>query len=153
MAHLGGPVLAIDLPRGWHGAVTTRDDGCGLAVLHAATVPLPVDRGDAGGGVVERLGWADVFVGLLEHEPSSAGTGLFAAAGVPVPISPDAFVRRALQGMRPIQSGVQRFFTAGGRAFGLFVVVGDHDTRARLLRPVNRTLATLVVEPRVGGHP
>ena len=153
MAHLGGSGVAIELPRGWHGAVTTRDDACGLAVLHAATVPLPADRGDAGGGVVERLGWADVFLGLLEHEPSSAGAGLFAAALVPVPLSADTLVRRALQGMRPIQSGVQRFFTAGGRAFGLFVVVGDHDARARLLRPVNRALATLAVEPRVGGLP
>jgi hypothetical protein len=150
MAHLCGPGLTIELPRGWHGAVTARDEECGLAVLHAATMPLPADRGDAGGGVVERLGWADVFLGLLEHEPSSAGAGLFAATGVPVPLSPDAFVRRALQGMRPLQSGVQRFFTAGGRSFGLFVVVGDHAARARLLRPVNRALATLVVEPRVG---
>lgn len=152
MGHLGGPGLAIELPRGWHGAATTRDSECGLAVLHAATVPLPAERGDAGGGVVERLGWADVFVALLEHEPSSAGVGLFAATGVPAPLPADAFVRRALQGMRPLQSGAQRFFTAGGRAFGLFVVVGDHDARARLLRPVNRALATLAVEPRRAGR-
>ena len=153
MAHLCGAGLALDLPRGWHAAVTDRGGGCGLVVLHAATVPLPAERGDAGGGVVERLGWADVFVGILEHEPSGAGAGLFAADGLRLPLPPAGLVRGLLQGMRPIQSGMQRFFTVHGRAFGLFVVVGDHASGARLLQPVNRALATLVVEPRVGGHP
>lgn len=152
MAHLRGAGLALDLPRGWHGAITDRGGDSGLPVVHAATVPLPVGRGDAGGGVVDRLGWADAFVGLLEHEPSSAGGGLFAEQGLALPLSPDWLVRSLLQGMRPIQSGMQRFFTLQARAFGVFVVVGDHAAGARLLGPVNRALATLVVEPRVA-HP
>jgi hypothetical protein len=152
MSHLCGHGLAIDLPRGWNGAITQRDATCGLSVLHAATVPLPVERADAGGGVIERLSGGDVFVGVLEHEASSAGTGLFAAHGLPLPLSPAWFVPGALQGMRPRQSGAQRFFTLQGRAFGLFVVVGDHSRRARLLRAVNRAVATLQAEPRVGGR-
>lgn len=152
MSHLCGSGIALDVPRGWHAAITSRGPDCGLAVVHLSTLPLPPDRGDAGGGVVERLGWGDVLVGILEHEPSSAGTGLFAADGVPLPVSPAWFVRGLLQGMRPIQSGAQRCFTLGGRAFGLFVVVGDHLSCARLVRPVNRILGTLHVEPRVAGQ-
>lgn len=51
--------------------------------------------------------------------------------------------------MRPIQSGVQRFFTQAGRAFSLFVVVGEHAARSRLLDQANAVLATLRVEPAI----
>ncbi|HET7488667.1 MAG TPA: hypothetical protein VFJ85_12115 [Acidimicrobiales bacterium] len=144
MGRLSGHGLAVDLPRGWDGAVTRRPGG--LPVLHAGSMPLPAERGDAGGGVVERLGWGDVFVALLEHERLPAGAPLF-AAGPPATLSPDRFVPGALQGMRPVQSGAQWFFTAAGRSFSLFVVVGEHARRQRLLPPAERVVASLAVEP------
>lgn len=146
MGHLCGHGLNISLPGGWNGHITRREGECALPVLHTATVPLPLERADSGGVVVERLGWNDLFVSLIEHEASAAPTALFSSRGVPVPVSPAWFTRNALQGMRPMQSGAQRFFTEKGRAFCLFVVVGEHARRARLLREVNKMLATLVIE-------
>lgn len=150
MSRLSGHGLTLDLPRGWDGAISVRRDDRALPVLHASSMPLPAERADSGGGAVERLGWGDVFVGLLEHEPSCAGTALFASEGVPLPLSPDWFSSGALQGMRPVQSGAQRFFSLGGRAFCLFVAVGEHARRQRLVVGVERVLATLVVSPAGG---
>lgn len=147
MARLSGHGLALELPRGWDGAIARRAGAGALPVLHASSMPLPAERADSGGGVVERLGWGEVFLGVLEHEPSSAGTALFAADGIPSPLSPDWFTPRALQGMRPVQSGVQRFFSVHGRAFCLFVAVGEHARRHRLVPAVDNVLATLTVDP------
>ena len=147
MPVLEGHGLRIELPRGWDGAITRRPDAGGRPVLHASSMPLPPERADAGGGVVERLGWTDVFVAVLEHDPACAGTPLFATDGVPRPLSPAWFSPRTLQGMRPIQSGAQRFFTAGGRAFCLFVAIGEHARRHRLVPLADQALATLTVSP------
>lgn len=147
MAHLSGHGLAVELPRGWDGSITRRSDALALPVLHASSMPLPPDRGDSGGRVVEKLGWGEVFLCLLEHEPACAGTALFASAGLPLPLSTDWFSPRVLQGMRPAQSGVQRFFSLQGRAFCLFVVVGEHARRHRLVPAAERVLSSLVVGP------
>lgn len=147
MPRLHGHGLALDLPRGWDGAITKRADAGALPVLHASSMPLPAGRGDAGGGVVQHLGWGDVFVGLLEHEPAGAGTTLFASEGLSLPLPPDWFMPGALQGMRPVQSGAQLFFSLQGRAFCLFAVVGEHARRHRLVPRIDAVLATLAVEP------
>ena len=147
MPLLSGHGLALELPRGWDGAIRRSGEDA-LPVLHVCSMPLPDDRADAGGGVVEGLGWDDVFVSLREHERASAGTALFEAEGLPLPLSPAWFVPRALQGMRPVQAGAQRFFTLAGRAFSLFVVVGDHGRRHALGPAAGRGLATLAVQPK-----
>lgn len=147
MPRLSGHGIAVELPRGWDGAITRRSDAGALPVLHASSMPLPADRADAGGGVVQHLGWSEVFVGLIEHDPSQAGTALFAGDGPALPLSPAWFAPGALQGMKPIQSGAQQFFSRNGRAFCLFVVVGEHARRHRLVPAVDRVLATLDVEP------
>lgn len=146
MPLLSGHGLAVELPRGWDGAI--RRSGAGaFPVLHACSMPLPEDRADAGGGVVEGLGWDDVFVCLREQEPASAGTALFGAEGLPLPLSPAWFGPRVLQGMRPVQAGAQRCFSVAGRAFSLLVVVGDHHRRHALVPAADRVLATLAVQP------
>ncbi len=147
MARLSGHGLTLDLPRGWDGAISRRTDVRALPVLHASSVPLPIERGDSGGVVVEKLGWGEVFVCLLEHDPSCAGTALFATEGLPLPLSPESFSPRVLQGMRPVQSGFQRFFSVNARAFCLFVVVGEHARRHRLVPAAERVLSSLVVAP------
>lgn len=146
MPRLSGHGLTVDLPRGWDGAIARRTDASALPVLHVSSMALPPERSDSGGGVVERLGWGDVFLCLLEHEPSCIGSALFARDGVPTPLSPDSFTSRAMQGMRPVQSGAQWFFSLHGRAFCLFVAVGEHARRHRLVPAAGRVIDTLVVD-------
>ena len=144
--------ITLDLPRGWDGAITRRAGAGALPVVHASSMPLPPGRADAGGGVVQHLGWGEVFLGLLEHDPSCTGTPLFAADGPSLPLSPEGFAPGALQGMKPVQSGAQQFFCRSGRAFCLCVVVGEHARRHRLVPAVDRVLATLAVEPAEMAH-
>lgn len=166
--------IEVDLPPGWEGAIGRRPDGRAdpadaavaeitgtspvgaegspdeviLPTAHVATVPLPPDRGDFGSGVVERLGPDDAFIGLLEYGPECAGTPAFAGRGVPRRARVADFNRRALQRVIDGQAGWQHFFTDGGRAFCLFVVLGrDHDIQS-LVERVNQVLAGLIIEPR-----
>jgi hypothetical protein len=87
----------------------------------------------------------DIFVTLLEHHPESVGTALFAAPRPPLPLTVDRFSPASLQRMLPGQAGTQAFFTAGGRAFCLYVVLGSHFLRARLVPRANGVLSTLTV--------
>src|ERR1700731_4402890 len=79
--------LAVTPPSGWEATIFRRPSAPGeltLPVLHAATVPLPPGRGDYGGGLVESLSTADVFVGLVEFGAEAAGTPLFGgSSGIP----------------------------------------------------------------------
>ena len=67
----------------------------------------------------------DVFVVLFEYGPESLGTPLFAAQGVPARRRADMFGSKRLQRPLPGQLGCQRFFTANGRPFCLYVVAGS----------------------------
>ena len=143
--------LRIDLPTGWEGEVYRTEAvpqavGTNHAVLHAATFQLPAERGDYGGGAVEMMRSDDIFVSIFEFDPASAGKVLFAAAR-PDRLHPDDFSTSTLQRLIPGQSGVQRFFSDGGRAFCLYVVLGSHASRRALVEEVNQVLATLEVDP------
>jgi hypothetical protein len=113
--------------------------------LHAATVPLPEERGDFGSNVTPTLGPDDVFVSLFEYDPTSAGTALFATRGRPR-LTPADFRGNQLQRTIPGQSGVQHFYTENGRAFCLYVVLGSHARRATLVRKANAVIETLTVD-------
>ena len=160
-ARLEAHGLRVDLPRRWEGRIYLRDtptadaespaggkssaggDGQHPAargwkgevpnpVLHVANFALPPGRGDFGTGAVERLRPGHVFMSLFEYDRAEAGQPLFAAVGVPRPaaheFSPNALQRR-LRG----HGGWQRFFTEHGRAFSLYVVLGDlRDARHRV---------------------
>jgi hypothetical protein len=115
-------------------------------VVHVANVPLPVDRGDFGGGVVEQLGFRNAFVALLEYDASGAGRGLFARRGIPRRLRAADFEPNALQRPLPGQAGVQRFFTEGDRCFCLYVVLGSARMAGVLVPAVNDVLATLTVD-------
>ncbi|WP_068431195.1 hypothetical protein [Piscicoccus intestinalis] len=99
-----------------------------LPVLHAATVPLPADRGDFGSGAVELLTPTDIFVALVEYGPEVADQGLFANQGLPR-LAPSHFDPDNLQRPQPAVSAAQYFFSSGGRAFCLFTVIGAHRRR------------------------
>ena len=125
--------VAVDLPPGWEARARSQppsEPGSrGNLLLHAATVPLPAQRGDFGSGVVDLLGPDDVFVSLFEYDAQDAGKALFAAQGLPVP-RPSDFSPAVLQRTQLGHSGAQFFFTAQGRPFCLHAVLGSHSRRA-----------------------
>jgi hypothetical protein len=140
--------MAVIPPSGWEVAIYRRPPGPGEqthAVLHAATVPLPAVRGDYGSGVVELLGPDDVFVALLDFGPQAAGTRLFGAVqGVPG-LTADAYRPSQLQRTIRGQAGVQRFFTAAGRGFCLYSVIGAFANRMVLTGRANAILGSVRV--------
>lgn len=155
---LEGHGIAADLPAGWEGAVTrapggtlTRQSFAGgrlLPTLHLANFPLPRRRGDYGAAVVERMTAADVFLALVEFGSGSAGTALFADGGLPRRLHARQFSRRTLHRVLPGQAGYQTFFTEGGRAFSLYVVLGAAPRAPTLLPAVNAVLRRIRVARR-----
>jgi hypothetical protein len=148
---LEGESIEVELPTGWEGRIASRNGGSAprgsaemsggtSARVHAANFALPPDVADFGGGAVELMSNRDLLVILFEYDTASAGTPLFAANGIPR-VGVDDFDPYALQQVLPGQSGVQRFFTAAGRAFCLYVVLGSHIRRFRTVPVVNDVLA------------
>jgi hypothetical protein len=166
VAELVGHGIAGALPAGWDGRITIRNDGAvdsfradsGVGafpaqpypVLHVANFGLPEERGDFGSGAVELMGERDVLIVLFEFGPEAVGTPLFAAEGMPRTLAASDFdpstLRRGIRG----QAGYQAFFHESGRAFCLYVVLGASAARARLVPLVNRVLATVRIDPRLG---
>jgi hypothetical protein len=93
------------------------------------------------------MGAGDVLVVLVEYDAESARTALFANTGVPRPSAAD-FHPRKLQRALPGQSGGQWFFHVDDRAFCLYVVLGSHTRRARLVPQVHALLDRLMIETR-----
>ena len=151
--------MAVEVPPGWDARIYRRPE-LGVAsaraggeptthaILHAANFALPAERGDFGSGAVELMRSSDVLVTLVEYHPDSAGAALFADEGLPRPLRPDDFDPSTLQRRMPGQAGAQRFFSSGGRAYALYVVLGSHRDRRRLVGLVNEVLATVDLEPR-----
>lgn len=141
--------LTVDTPGGWDVRIYRRaasEHGEEpFPVMHAANFALPTIRGDFGSGAVDRMGHDDVLVVLLEFDAASAQTALFANGGIPRP-RPHDFHRAQLQRVLPGQSGAQWFFNTGPRAFCLYVVLGSHHRRARLIPPVNDLLDRLTID-------
>jgi hypothetical protein len=141
---------SADLPPRWEGRIYRRGghdaDATEHPVLHAASFALPNDRGDYGSGAVDRMRADDVFVALVEFDAEAAGTDLFARDDVPWPVSADAFSPRRLQRHIAGQSGCQFFFSHGGRAFCLYVVLGSHASRDELVGEANVMLSTVELD-------
>ena len=140
--------LSVGPPPGWEASIYRRPPSPGeqtFAVLHAATVPLPHTRGDYGGGLVETLGPDDAFVSMLDFGAAAAGSELFAARGLPG-LTPDMFRPKQLQRVLRGQAGVQRFFSAGGRAFCLYTVIGSYANRLTLCSRANQVIGSIRVE-------
>jgi hypothetical protein len=119
-----------------------------LPVTHLGNFALPVTRGDYGSGAVERMGSRDVFVALLEFSAECAGTPLFEPVRrLPRPRVHD-FDPNGLQRKLPGQAGFQRFFTLGGRAMCLYVVLGAQRSAGRLRPQLHDALDGIEVDPR-----
>ena len=148
LAHGG---ISVTLPDGWEARVRLQPavspGARGNVLLHAATVPLPAERGDFGSGVVETLGPDDVFVALFEYDPADARQPLFEARGLPA-VRPADFSPAVLQRTGRGHSGAQGFFSSAGRAFCLHVVLGSHNRRAAGAARVAALLSRTVIEGR-----
>jgi hypothetical protein len=161
MPTLAAHGIGVGLPAGWDGTIGVRDDGrpepvfgaTGAPVgevrahpiVHLANFGLPSARGDFGSGAVELMGDRDVFVVLFEHEPAAASTALFRRQGMPRRLRAEDFDPYTCRRGIPGQSAYQGFFTENGRPFCLYVVLGSHARRTRLVPIVNDVLATVSV--------
>ena len=137
----------VVVPSGWEVRIRHATEelhgGTSTPVLHAATFPLPQERGDYGSGCVEIMGPEDVFVSLLEFGDEAVHSALFAPGDLPRSIDPQAFRTNGMQRWMPGQSAYQKFFTTGDRAFCLYVVLGDHSQRVTLAKTVQTLLLSI----------
>jgi hypothetical protein len=141
----------IVAPAGWEVRIShQRDDlhgGRSTPVVHAATFPLPEERGDYGSGCVEIMGQDDVFVSLLEFGDEAVHSALFPKGTMPRSVDPQKFRTNGLQRWIAGQSAYQAFFTEGDRAFCLYIVLGDHSRRVALAERVRGLLLSIRLEP------
>ena len=160
--------ISADLPPGWEAAIRAEPaevgplrsaadsphtpphaaDGEAFAVAHFATFALPATRDDFGAQAVMQMQSGDAFVALLEYAAEEADSALFANQGLPRRLNPRAFSPRQLQRTLAGQAGFQWFFNEGGRAFCLYVVLGDAGDTHRLVRKVEQVLTALRIEVR-----
>jgi hypothetical protein len=141
MNNLAAYGVTLELPTGWDGRIAERPGG--LAVAHAATFPLPAQDGDFALGTTRKLPAGGVVVALVEYERALAGTALFAAQGPPRQLAADDFSPITLLRRVAGQSGLQRFFTSGGRPFCLYVVVGSSRPGTALAAQASAVASTL----------
>jgi hypothetical protein len=141
--------LEIDLPDGWDGRIYQRQAEAGVTTRRAmqiASFALPPNMGDYATAAVEQMQPADTLVTLIEFDPASAGTGLFRNDGLPSALGPDAFSPTTMPRAIPGRTGAQYFFSTGGRAFCLFVVLGSHTGRTAMLPLVNALVGSLKID-------
>jgi hypothetical protein len=144
--------LSLPVPAGWEARIrlaTAHEEGAALfPVVHAASVPLPADRADYGGGVVERLRADDVFVAIVEFGAEAANSNLYPEVERLPRIDASMFHPFRLQRRIAGQAGTQAFFTLKGRAFCIYVVIGSFARRVELARKASEIIAGLSIAPR-----
>src|SRR5439155_21020625 len=152
---LSGFGLSVHLPRGWEGSVFRRTPGPGEEthpVLHAASFPLPPERGDYGNGAVEVMKGRDVFIALLEDHPSSARAALYAARALPRRLDAVSFDPATLQRAIPGHAGTQVFCTESGRPICLYVVLVSWSLACLMVPLLNAVLVPLLLTPAYIHH-
>ncbi|MBD5829941.1 hypothetical protein AWH69_04730 [Janibacter melonis] len=152
--------IEISLPDDWDGRVQRRaalqlapmSDGraapgsrdVSRPVLHLSNRTLPATLADFGGDVVPGMRSDDVFLALIDYGEECADTALFAARGVPT-LAPSHFAQNRMARHVPGRSASQKFFTAGGRGFCLYAVVGSHSRRMVTVPRLSRVASTLKI--------
>jgi hypothetical protein len=144
--------IELELPPRWSGRVFRRPGG--NPTLHAGDFALALGDGEFGDASTGQMPAGAAFLALVEYVPGGGlapGRGLFESRRIPLPLDPSAFAASRLAHPRPGQSGMQHFFTAGGRPFCLYVVLaGGGPGRRRQLAAVSRVLASLRIESAGG---
>lgn len=132
--------ISLDVPRGWEARAFVHHGG--EPTIHLASFALPHSDGDFGTTATAAMPPDSLFVALTEYalSPAELGRGLFAHAP-PTRLATEDFGDRAL--IRPAagQLGLQRFFSAAGRGFCLYVVT--RSAGESRLRALNDALASL----------
>lgn len=158
--------IAVPLPAGWDGRIRWALDAATVSppalhlpgvevptggttntVTHLANFRLPERRGDYGSGAVESMRARHVFASLVEFDPEAAATPLFSTVGVPR-IRGTRFAPSAMQRVMPRMSGAQWFFSAAGRAFCLYAVLGSHAMRRALAGQLDVVMRGVTIAPR-----
>jgi hypothetical protein len=137
--------ISVEVPPGWD-ARLFRHEG-GEPTLHLASFPLPASDGEFGSRATGRMRAGSIFVALTEYRIGTgveAGRGMFAGA-LPGSLSPSGFSERTLLRPRPGQRGLQRFFSAGGRAFCLYAVLSAGEGSDELVAAADAALGSLHV--------
>lgn len=140
--------VSAAVPAGWEARAFRHPEG--EPTLHVATFALPASDGEFGTRATNTMPLHALFLSLTEYRTGrrlTPGQGLFAAAA-PGSLAPHELSDRALLRPRPGQRGVQRFFSASGRAFCLYVVVSGTARTHAHLNAASELLRTLRVEPR-----
>ena len=88
----------------------------------------------------------DVLVVLLEFDPESADEGLFRSQGLPEGLTAGDFSPTAMPRAVPGRTAAQWFFSSGGRAFCLYVVLGSHRERADVVPLADAVVRTLKID-------
>lgn len=152
--------LAVRPPPGWDARIRRHRHGAEASetastqfrahpVLHAADFALSDRRGDFGSGVVEWMAPTNGFIALVEYHPENATTALFSAnTGMPDEVGVDDFSPHQLQRTIRGQAGMQYFFSAGGRAFCLYLVLGSLAHHRHAVPRLNEALAAIEIEAR-----
>jgi hypothetical protein len=154
MAVLSGHGLAIRVPAHWEGRIfvpSLAPPALNLPIVHLTNTALPMERSTYAPELAAQAGSTGALVALVEFESRLADRGLYAPQGLGLPLRRTGFHTRALQVPNPLQEGHQRFFSDGGRAFSLYVVLGSGEGADWRLRVVNDALATLRITPRGRG--
>ncbi|HEY7279977.1 MAG TPA: hypothetical protein VID47_00180 [Actinomycetota bacterium] len=146
MTELRAHALAVDLPRRWEGRIFRHAGG--EPTLHAANFALPPTDGDYGARATSSMGKGGAFVAITEFESELANQPLFHRNGLPRRLRPADLHPRSMMRPRPGFAGVQRFFHDRGRAFCLYVVVGNEPSRSGLCHVVNEVLASVEIDRR-----
>jgi len=140
MTSLAGYGIVVEPPTGWEARIFRLAGG--EPTVHAATFPLPLHDGEFGVNATRSMSADAVFVALTEYRADNRltpGKGLFAPAR-PRTLDAAQFSRNALLLNLPAQLGTQSFFSASGRAFSLYVVVGSSSAIGRRIAEVNGLL-------------
>jgi hypothetical protein len=138
--------ISASIPDGWEARIFRH--AAGEPTLHAATFPLPSTDGEFGTRATQRMPAGALFLSLTEYRGDGIdrGRGLFGNAP-PRTLEPAHLSSRALLQTRRGQRGLQRFFSASGRGFCVYVVVADGGNVHRLLEAASQLLRSLDIRP------
>lgn len=138
--------IAVGAPPGWEARIFRLVDG--EPTVHAASFPLPLTDGEFGANATRHMRSDGAFVSVTEYRVDGKlrpEQGLFAPPQPPglarTAFSPNALLRGVTG-----QLGTQAFFTAAGRPFGLYAVLGSSAALGRRLRELNELLASLSID-------
>ncbi len=148
-----GEGVAVELPAGWDGRMRRRAlpeerarGRGGLVTVHAADFALPREDGDYGTAATSWMGREAVFATLIEFSPGGGlepGRGLYRPRGVPRELAAGDFAAETMLRRLPGQAGAQRFFTASGRPFCLYAVIGSRRRVPALVPRLNELLGAI----------